>query len=546
MSTPVRHDGEPRVLVLDRTGELASRLRHKVVGRGAVVTACRNLARAEAHLAASHWDVLVAGPSFMHHSGLRRVGSLHQRYPWLSVVLALTERPRADLAEIIQVGADDLLPLHADDAELGRALIRAARITRGRLGVAAGHNQRGRIVMISSASGGSGKTVAATNAAEFLVRTTGQPVVLLDLDLQFGEVSTALRLRPELTITDALAAEAEGHELDDHLDEYLLPHPDGFSVLAAPRLPAEADSITGGDITRILDVLRARGTWVVLDTHEGLSDIVVAALEMTDHVFALATPDRPSIANLHHLLQALDRLGVASDSISVVLNKVEADAGFDPLDIAAQLGRRLAAVVPYDRQVSFSVNVGVPLLAGEPRSAVAAALTSAFVNMLPGTTAPVAGPVEERSARRFLSRRPKAAPLPAGPPAPAITAVPPAPTPPRPVPPLPVPPLPAPVPLLSPAVPDVAIDLTDPVPPPAVEPQPLAPAPPAFRGPAPSGPRGPSTPAPVATRCRGRSPPPDRRSSRPRCRGRPGTGSTSEKGVTPPAAASRQHIRPPD
>lgn len=536
MSNPVRREGEPRVLVLDRTGELASRLRHKVVGPGAVVTACRDLARAEAHLAASHWDVLVAGPSFMHRSGLRRVGSLHQRYPWVSVVLALTERPRADLAEIIQVGADDLLPLHTDDAELSRALTRAARITRGRLGAAAGQDRRGRIVMISSASGGSGKTVAATNAAEFLVRTTGQPVVLLDLDLQFGEVSTALRLRPELTITDALAAEAEGHELDDHLDEYLLPHPDGFSVLAAPRLPAEADSVTGGDITRILDVLRSRGTWVVVDTHEGLSDIVVAALEMTDHVFALATPDRPSIANLHHLLQALDRLGVASDSISVVLNKVEADVGFDPFDIAAQLGRRLAAVVPYDREVSLSVNVGVPLLASEPRSPVATALTSAFVNMLPGASVPVAGPVSERSALKFLGRRPKAVPVPDSSPVPGVATVPPAPTPLLPVPP-PVA-LPAPAPLPSPAAPDETIDLTDPVPPPAGEPEPLAPLPPPFRHPAPSGPRGRLTAAPVATRCRGRSPPRDRRSSGPRSRGRPANhrppktaraGSTSER-----------------
>jgi pilus assembly protein CpaE len=521
MSTPVRRDGEPRVLVLERTGELASRLRHKVVGAGAVVASCRDFARAEAHLAASHWDVLVAGPSFMHHSGLRRVGSLHHRYPWVSVVLAVNERPRADLAEIIQVGADDILPLHADDADLGRAITRAARITQGRLGALAGTAGRGRIVLISSASGGSGKTVAATNAAEFLARTTGQSVVLLDLDLQFGEVSTALRLRPELTITDALAAEAEGHELDDHLDEYLLPHPEGFSVLAAPRLPAEADSITAGDIVRILDVLRARGTWVVIDTHEGLSDIVVAALEMADHVFALATPDRPSIANLHHLLQALDRLGVASDSVSVVLNKAETDVGFDPLDIAAQLGRRLAAVVPYDREVSRSVNLGVPLLAWDPRSKVAAALTSAFASMLPRATVPVAEAVPERSGAKFLGRRPKAVPVPAGAPMSAVPSVPTAPTPllpvdrPTPAPPLPEPPLP------SPAVDDDAIDLTEPVPPPAIEPGPLTPSPLVFSGPRPSGARWPSSPAPTAARCRGRSPPHDRLSSGPRSRGCP-------------------------
>ena len=216
-----------RVLVVDRDAELAARLRQHVAAPDAVVKRCADATRAERALAESHWDVVVAGPSLMHRSGLRRLGSLHQRYPWAALVLALHERPNVDLAEIIQVGADDLTPLHLEDDEVRRTLERAVRISRRR--VAAGSSvDQGRVVMVSSASGGCGKTFLATNAAQFLVRHTDSPVVLFDLDLQFGEVSTALRLRPDLTICDALAAEAEGHDLGEILDEYLLPHPDGF------------------------------------------------------------------------------------------------------------------------------------------------------------------------------------------------------------------------------------------------------------------------------------------------------------------------------
>ncbi|HEY0399642.1 MAG TPA: hypothetical protein VGF00_14700, partial [Acidimicrobiia bacterium] len=407
---PTESGPAARILVLDRNGELASRIRHHVVGPGGVVKVCPDPARAEARLTAGPWDVIVAGPSFMHRGGLRRLGSLHERYPWVSVVLALEERPRADLAEIVRVGADDLVPLHADDAELRRTLTRAAGITRGRLGMAAagpgGTAGRGRIVMISSASGGCGKTFLATNAAEFLARTTGEPVVLVDLDLQFGEVSTALRLRPDVTITDALAVEAEGHDLDEILDDYLLTHPDGFKVLAAPRLPGEADSVTPGDVTRILDVLRARRAWVVIDTHEGLSDLLVAALEATDHVFAVATPDRPSLMNLGRYLAALERLGVALGNISVVLNKAETDTGFEAVDIAAQLGRRFEAMVPYSREVSRSINVGVPLIVGDPRSPVSALLSTALSIVLPAAAPPV--PATATATRsRLRSRHPK-------------------------------------------------------------------------------------------------------------------------------------------
>jgi pilus assembly protein CpaE len=382
---------QPRVLVVDRTGELAARIRHNAVGPRALVKACPDTARAGHQLATGHWDVVVAGPSLMDHGGLRRLASLHQRHPRVSVVLALHERPRADLAEIVRVGACDLVPLHTDDADLRETLARAARLTRARLGLAAHPGAgRGRVVMVASASGGCGKTFVATNAATFLARATGGPVVLLDLDLQFGEVSTALRLRPEVTITDALAAEATGADLNDILDEYLLPHPDGFKVLAAPRRPAEADSVTAGDVTRLLDVLRARRAWVVVDSHEGLSDVSAAALEATDHAFVVATPDRPSLLNLGRFLTALERAGMAADSVSVVLNKAESGTGFEPQDMAAELGRGFDAVVPYSRDVLRSINVGVPVIAGRPKSTIARRLARALSAVLPGT--PKAGP----------------------------------------------------------------------------------------------------------------------------------------------------------
>jgi MinD-like ATPase involved in chromosome partitioning or flagellar assembly len=237
-----------------------------------------------------------------------------------------------------------------------------------------------------------------TNAATFLARATGGPVVLVDLDLQFGEVSTALRLRPELTITDALAAEAAGADLSEILDEYLLSHPDGFKVLAAPTRPAEADSVTPGDVTRLLDVLRARRAWVVVDTHEGFSDVSAAALEATDHVFAVATPDRPSLLNLERFLAALERLGMAAGAISVVLNKAEAGNGFDRDDMAAHLGRPFDAVVPYSRHALRSTNVGVPLLAGQPKSPIARLLATALSAVLPGTPRSEPAPVRTPAA----------------------------------------------------------------------------------------------------------------------------------------------------
>ncbi len=195
----------------------------------------------------------------------------------------------------------------------------------------------------------------------------------------------------------------------------------------------------------------------MIDTHEGLSDLCVAALEATDHVFAVATPDRPSLVNLGRYLGVLERLGMTADNVSVVLNKAEAETGLDPLDMAVELGRRFEAMVPYSREVPLSINVGVPLVVGKPKSPITELLTTALSVVLPGSRKPE--PVR-------LAPAPATTPAL---PAPEVRAAEPAPTPPAPVGPGPVAPV-APVDPVDPVVVDdvppalgepVEIDLSD-------------------------------------------------------------------------------------
>ena len=133
-------------------------------------------------------------------------------------MLAFSDRPDASLREIVQAGADDILRLPFDHDELVIALERALDIGGRRLvgvapkttpgvtplPVAPAVPTQAKVFTVSSATGGCGKTFLATNMALFLARHTRKRVVLVDLDLQFGEVSTALRLRPNYTIYDAL------------------------------------------------------------------------------------------------------------------------------------------------------------------------------------------------------------------------------------------------------------------------------------------------------------------------------------------------------
>ena len=391
---------KPKILVLERSAELADAIREaadRIDPTVEVVTCNRVGAVSDVLQQEGPFTVLFAGPSLASRSGLRRLAALHEDCPATSIVLAFSDRPDASLREIVQAGADDILRLPFDSDDLVIALERALDIGGRRLAgvtpktppgviplpVTPAAPTQARVFTVSSATGGCGKTFMATNMALFLARHTGKRVVLVDLDLQFGEVSTALRLRPNYTIYDALHRDDDDFDFGEHLEEFLVHHEGGFQVLAAPKDPAEADRIGPADVTRILDVLRSHCDYLVVDTPAALTEVVLAAFDVSQHLFSLATVDLPSVRNLGVFLQTLDKLRIPSDNISLILNKAERDVGLDIGQITRLFPQGFKAILPYAREVSRSINMGMPVLASDPTAEVSRKLAACLLEYLP-------------------------------------------------------------------------------------------------------------------------------------------------------------------
>ena len=390
-----------KILVLERAVELAEEVRAVAaqVDATAEVVVCNRVGAVGDILQnEGPFAVLLAGPSLATRSGLRRVTAIHEDVPATSIILAFADRPDASLREIVQAGADDILRLPFDPDELAMALERSLEIGRSRIVTQSQRPEpvaafsangaapaQARVFTVSSATGGCGKTFFATNMALFLARHTGKRVVLVDLDLQFGEVSTALRLRPNYTIYDALQREEDGDRIEfgEHLAEFLVEHESGFSVLAAPKDPAEADRITPSDVTRVLEILRTRADYIVVDTPAALSEIVLAAFDLSEHLFSMATVDLPSVRNLGVFLQTLDKLRIPSENISLILNKAERDVGLDIGQIVRLFPQGFKAILPYAREVSRSINMGMPVIASDATSEVARKLAACLLEYLP-------------------------------------------------------------------------------------------------------------------------------------------------------------------
>ena len=417
---------DARIIVIDRTTELADELRSAIEGldHSAEVLACLRVSDAVDLLDEGRPVVVVAGPGVVTRSGLARLEMLHDNCPNLVLVLAFTRRRSAAMRDIVRAGAVDMIQLPADasiletsmERALGLAVRSAAQVEVAAVPVDNAEGQparrRGMVVTLASATGGCGKTFLATNLAYMLARQPGHRVCIVDLDLQFGEVSTALHLRPRYTICDALERQAAGDDLSVVIEDYIVRHESGIAVLAAPRDPSEADRIEPGDVSRVVQAVRDNFDTVIVDTPPYLSEVVLAAFDLSDSLYAIATLDLPSVRNMGVFLSTMDRLKIPQDNVRLILNKAEKGVGIDVEQVTKLFPQGFSAVLPYAKEVSKSINLGLPVIASNPSAEISRRIVEGF-RELTGHVDEIESALSTAPSgwRRFLHRNPSPATL---------------------------------------------------------------------------------------------------------------------------------------
>jgi pilus assembly protein CpaE len=200
----------------------------------------------------------------------------------------------------------------------------------------------------------------ATNIAVGLGKTAPMRVVIVDLDLQFGDVASGLYLEPEHTITDAVTPSASQDSLV--LKAFLAVHPASIYALCAPKSPVEADHITPEQVTRLLEQLASEFDYVVVDTAPGLGEIGLAAMEQCTDVVWVTGMDIPSVRGLRSGLDILRQLEILPETRHVVLNMADSKAGLTVRDVEATIGAPVDVSIPRSKAVAFSTNRGIPIL----------------------------------------------------------------------------------------------------------------------------------------------------------------------------------------
>jgi pilus assembly protein CpaE len=362
-------------------------------------------------------DTIVLGSGIGEAEAFAIADYMRVHRPSLGVVLVRTEVTTPLLQDALRAGIREVVDLR-DSLGIKAAVQRSAHLSATLREQAAtpqipsqGRSVTGKVVTVFSAKGGCGKTTLATNLAAALADRGRRQVVLVDLDLAFGDVAIALQLFPAHTIADAVPI-AESLDTET-IRAILTPHSAGLTTLVAPVDPGSGESVPPSLVSRIIDLLREQYDYVVVDTPPAFDEQVLAAFDASDVVALIATLDVPALKNLKLTLETLDLLRYQRDKWRVVLNRADSKVGLSINEVEKTLRTDISAHIPSSRDVPAAINRGVPIMLDDPKHPVSLSIRQFAERHVVSLPTPGAKdrsiPSDLRNDRRSLirKRRPK-------------------------------------------------------------------------------------------------------------------------------------------
>ena len=250
--------------------------------------------------------------------------------------------------------------------------------------------ETGKIITFFSPKGGVGRTTIATNLAVALHQLTGKPVVLVDGSLPFGDIAVILNMSPKAkTIADLIGSFETADS--DVVESILVQHSTGIKVMLAPPTPESTELITGAHIKHVLELLRERYAYIVVDTWPSFQEQVITMLDVADVILTLMTLEITSLKNVRVFMEVVEKLGYDEAKVQLVANRNDSSGGIKASDVEASLGRKIPHTIVSDgRTLVLAVNRGVPFVISHRDSQVAKDIFALAQRVATAETAPAA------------------------------------------------------------------------------------------------------------------------------------------------------------
>ena len=323
-------------------------------------------------------DIILMDINMPGIDGIGASQKITETVPTVQIIIMSVQSDPNYLRRAMMAGARDFLTKPFGGDELHAAIRRVhdkrptiaaapARQTHqsGALPVEATAVPEGNLIAVYSPKGGAGCTTVAINLAVALARR-GRRTILVDLSLQFGDVSVMLNMKAVTSIADL---SDRGNELDQELISSISQvHRSNLNVLLAPPRPEMADVVTEENIKQLLNVLKESFDFIIVDTTSFLSEKTLAVLDMSDRIVLIAQQNLSSLKNVSRFFDLAESLEYETQKVWLVVNRAKSKQGkgISVHDVGKALKRPIYGTVPNDEAtVSDASNQGEAIVMGE-------------------------------------------------------------------------------------------------------------------------------------------------------------------------------------
>lgn len=269
------------------------------------------------------------------------------------------------LTEAMSCGIGKVLTTDMEQSQIQEEIISEIAKNRSRGTDAGEQKYDSKILSVFGTKGGAGKTTVSVNMAVALQKK-GKKVLLIDLDLQFGDVGVFMDIPVYDTISDLVA---ENDYSLATVNSYLYTHSSGVRVLLAPQSPEFAELVKPTHVNAIIDAVKDSYDYIIFDLGPTLDDCVLQALELSDTVYFIITPEISTLKNAKNCMNVLNTLEL-SKKVKFILNK-DGDSYVKKKDVESTLDEDIELVISSDPKTTIaSINRGVPIVIASPKSKV--------------------------------------------------------------------------------------------------------------------------------------------------------------------------------
>jgi len=304
---------------------------------------------------------------------LELVTRLSDSSPNCAVLVTSSSHDGHLILRAMRAGAKEFLtqPIRIDDL-----LAALGRISERRSGSGADRPRGSQVVAVTGSLGGVGNTSLAVNLACVLAQNVKNSVTLVDLDLCLGDADIFLDTIPDYTLVDVAQNVTR---LDfSLLKRSLTKHSSGVYLLPRPVQLEDCSLVTPDDLRRVIGLLKATFTHLVLDLSKGYSPLDMVALEMATHILLVTQLDLPCLRNVVRLLMSLNEMEGIGEKVKIVVNRAGLDSGHITMKKAEEtIGKEIFWQLPNEYRTMIEArNNGVPLIEQSPKAAITQSIVS--------------------------------------------------------------------------------------------------------------------------------------------------------------------------